>query len=129
MWRLTNFRFKMSLRFNSARALLRTIGLFFTIPGSAHCFAHVIGMLLRRFRRHWQIVNLVSGYLKLGRRQFINTSIVGYKILITGKFAGKMRAQKMSLTCGTIKFFMLKWKIDYARTDSFTRWGVFGIQV
>jgi ribosomal protein S3 len=40
-----------------------------------------------------------------------------------------MRARKFTFGYGTLKFFMLTWKMDYVRVDSFTRYGVFGIQL
>ncbi len=139
-WRLSTIRFMMRaqarkrkkaavpLRFSMLRLILRTVGVLSTVSGSLHCFAHVLGFLMQRFRQHFQLLRIVRRFLVRARRKF--RTIHFCRIIIVGKFGGAMRARKFLMKIGHRgKFLLVTRRLQYVMIHSHTRWGVFGIRI
>ena len=92
-----------------------------------------ISELLKKLVKHNQFLRLLSKvlfvYFKffslLKRKKFIK----GYRIEIKGKINGKPRKKKRVISSGPMPFSSINCNISYFFSESFTKYGIFGVKV
>lgn len=110
----------IQLRPNMVRALVRSLGFLGTLSGSLHCFIHVLGFLMRRFRRHWQLFKVIKVYLTKCYSMF--KTIDCCRIVMAGKFTGALRAGKTVFHVGgRMKLVDFTRRTSFLLTDTHTR--------
>lgn len=120
---------KLTFLSGVAKIFLRTLGLLCFISGSFYCFLHVLTLLFRKHRGHWQLTGIIRRYIRVIRRRF--GTIRCCRIVINGKFNGAMRARKQTIVVGSknAKFFLVNARTSYSYAEGFTKWGIFGIHI
>ena len=92
-----------------------------------------ISELLKKQVKHNQFLRLLSKVLfvyykyfsLLKRKKFIK----GYRIEIKGKINGKPRKKKRVISSGPMPFSSINCNISYFFSESFTKYGIFGVKV
>jgi hypothetical protein len=69
---------------------------------------------------------LIYDFKKL---KYINSSIKGIKLIISGKLKGKPRSSSSSILIGNVSNQTFDSKIDYSKIHVYTLYGVFGIKI
>lgn len=95
--------FPVSQSFNFL--LVRSIGLLFTLVGGIFFFSRIFGIMMREFRRHWNLLNYVSKILTIVRLSMWYKAFIQYRIIIRGRFGGFMRASKKIITEGSLRLY------------------------
>lgn len=119
-----NKRFSISETF--ALLLVRSIGFMFTAVGGLTFFSRLVIRLFRRFRYHWALMRHLQILLGIIRMSIWYQYHIQYRLTVSGRFGGVMRAGKKLIGHGILKFYLWTGILDYMQFDIATRWGVFG---
>ncbi len=82
-------------------------------------------------RQHSRFFVFLKKFFKgiLSHSQSFNGSILGMRLLISGKLSGKTRAQSFAVNVGQVPTQTLDCKIDYSFVPAFTMMGTFGFKL
>ena len=121
--RYKNNRHNLNLRefLNILRIVLKT-------KSSAKLLADFIAIQIRYMRRHTFLLTFLRRALNLLLKSELS-SVNGIKIIIKGRFNGKLRAKKRLISIGSIPIQTLKASIDYSESTSYTPYGSFGVKI
>ncbi len=80
-------------------------------------------------KNHSKFLSFIDFYFNgLIKKKSIN-SILGIKLIISGKLKGKPRSTSYTKVYGTVPIQTLKYNIEYTKAHAFTIYGVFGIKL
>ena len=92
-----------------------------------------ISMVLKKLVKHNQFLRLLSKVLFIYYKYFSllkkKKTIKGYRIEIKGKINGKPRKKKRVISSGPMPFSSVDCNISYYFSESFTKYGIFGVKV
>jgi len=110
------------------REFLNVLRIILKQKSSAKLLADFIAVQIRYMRRHNILMTFLRRALTLLLKSELS-SVNGVKIIIKGRFNGKLRAKKQFISIGSIPIQTLKSSIDYNSSTSYTPYGSFGIKV
>lgn len=123
-WRRGN---KLRVKPDLAIMAARSIGLMFTAVGGMFFFTQIFKTLVQKFRRHWALLKKVSEYMEIVRNSFWYRFWIQYRMVLSGKFSGTMRAGKRIISKGgDLRLYEWEGMLDFSKTAIPTRWGTFG---
>ncbi len=92
-----------------------------------------ISITLTKLVKHNQFLRLLSKILFIYYKYFSllnkKKTIKGYRIEIKGKINGKPRKKKRIISSGPMPFSSIDCNISYYFSESFTKYGIFGVKV
>ncbi len=116
-----------------AADLVQTSILLLNNQATAHLFSTFLVLMFSRLtkRQHSRFFVFLKKFFKgiLTHSQIFNGSILGIRLLISGKLSGKTRAQSFAVNVGQVPTQTLDCKIDYSFVPAFTMMGTFGFKL
>jgi hypothetical protein len=86
--------------------LVRAIGFMFTLVGGLFFFIRLMTGALQRLRRQWAIASYMMTLLDSVRMGFWYHTHLQYRIAISGRLGGVMRASKRFIGHGALKLYL-----------------------
>lgn len=103
------------------------------INKSAKLLSVGISVLFKREKKHTRFLgnlkNILNKFFKFFKSKKKKFLLRGYRIEIKGKINGKPRKKKKIISHGPMPFSSLNSNLKYFFSESFTKYGVFGIKV
>lgn len=116
-----------------ASDLVQASSLLLTNQASAYLFNTFLVLMFTRLpkRQHSRFFVFLKKFFKgiLNHSLSFNGSILGIRLLISGKLSGKTRAQSFAVNVGQVPTQTLDRKIDYSFVPAFTMMGTFGFKL
>ncbi len=116
-----------------ASDLVQISTLLLTNQATAYLFNTFLVLMFTRLskRQHSRFFVFLKKFFKsiLNHSTNFNGSILGIRLLISGKLSGKTRAKSFSVNVGQVPTQTLDCKIDYSFVPAFTMMGTFGFKL
>lgn len=125
---LMQLRIYKNNRYFNAREFINILLIVVKKRNSAKFFAEFLAHQMRYLKRH----NVLLSFVKRSLYLLINSPlsrIKGAKIVIKGRFNGKLRANKTNISIGEIPMQTLSSRVSYGNSVSYTPYGTFGIKI
>ena len=110
------------------REFLNILRIILKTKSSAKLLADFIAIQIRYMRRHTILLTFLRRSLTLLLKSELS-SVNGVKIIIKGRFNGKLRAKKQLISIGSIPIQTLRASIDYSDSTAYTPYGSFGVKI
>lgn len=89
-----------------ALVLIRAIGFMFTLVGGLFFFIRLVAAALQRMRRQWAVVLQMLQLLDTVRMGFWYHTHLQYRVGVSGRLGGVMRASKRFVGQGALKLYL-----------------------
>lgn len=89
-----------------ALVLVRAVGFMFTLVGGLFFFIRLVAAALQRMRRQWAVVMQMLQLLDTVRMGFWYHTHLQYRVGVSGRLGGVMRASKRFVGHGALKLYL-----------------------
>lgn len=126
--RLVKKGIRFTIREAQARILVKSAWLAVTMLGGVSVFMQMLSRMVRSFRSHWAVVMYTLRVLDACRCYFWYKTLMQYRMTVSGKFGGQLRASQKTFQHGVIKLNARAIDLDYYRIRTITKYGTFGLR-